>query len=786
MSKTVVCENPDQLLRCEPGPSDRLCFSRQFVLRELKHIPMARQPEIDRVLDGIQKALDPAFGGAAVGQKTAQKKQVGRLQALAFQLRRRRAAPKEWQEVVDLLRTPEVRALTNAHAAAPVAAKPAGSGWSSADDKADASSGLVDAQRLLNLLRSEFGYLFYDRTRIRPANLRIGEHLYSLSLAPGEEVTIEQKSWTKRDVSLEELTEFERTLDLEFASTFTTEILDSLDEVKKIDVGLDGTAKGSLDPVGVLTAAVGLASGTPAASSGGGGGPIAVNGGIEPSIDLSDTVTQKEAATKTYQQTGKLAAKYRSMHKTTFKVTQEIGAENTSRRTIRNANRATPINLHYFKMLREHEITHERYGVRLCWAPWIRDPGTQVREGAQNAAKPSAGSLPARPAAPEMRASKPSEWSFATDIPAYAFDDTGGLGIESHRPHGVTLLSPKMCYVPDGWQWDEKQENVQLRLNFPGQRDHSIEKVGAAVLRRNVGPLSQPSEPGWFVEQEYRVGIACTRGTVAGKLCHEMNVTNKAWNNTPPGRVAQRPVCDHMNCTTDEPGYQYDVSVQMQIGLVPVLTPDERAAWDEYEKKLAIWEQLNQAQLATADGDAAAEAQAAAAPADFSPFSELMRRVVDLYFLPEQRDDYWEIEFWHRVFDWGEAGYSLYPGWWTGQPLPYPQCPDTHFLNASWARLFVPIRPGYERLAMQFILTYDLNLPENAATLAEIESIVKELEEYRLHTFGDAHGALVPVEGSDALTARFKVMGRWTEVLPTDGTHLEIIQSATSAAEALP
>ncbi|MEE3918927.1 hypothetical protein V2I01_12320 [Micromonospora sp. BRA006-A] len=62
--------------------------------------------------------------------------------------------------------------------------------------------------------------------------------------------------------------------------------------------------------------------------------------------------------------TSKVAARYRTQHKTDFKLVTETGAESSSKRTVRNPNRATPITLHYFKVLQRLELAHERYGAR--------------------------------------------------------------------------------------------------------------------------------------------------------------------------------------------------------------------------------------------------------------------------------------------------------------------------------------------------------------------------------------------------------------------------------------
>lgn len=784
MSKTIVCKIPDHLLKCDSGVSDRFCFSRQFVPRDLRVIPMTRQADLNRILDGLQKKVDPAFAESSDIMRVPSK-EVTAFQNLATQVRGGRGTATDWQKLVELLQTEQLRSTIRTNAALVPGRAKFGLNSSIAEGTTGTND-FDDTQKLLDLLKSELGYLFYDRTRIRPTIFQIGEHLYALSLAPGEEVTIEQKSWTKRDVSLEELLEREQTLDLELQSTFTTEIQESLDEVKKVDVGANGTLGGNLDIVSMLLSAASSAAGVPAPSSGGGGGPIGVNASIQPSIQLSDELTQIESTKKTYQQTNKLAAKYRSLHKTTFRVTTEVGAETTSRRTIRNPNRTTPINLHYFKILREHEVTHERYGARLCWGPWIKDPGANLRAtAAQNPATQQNGSqaTSTRPVPPELRQWKISDWSYPMYFRPSDFDAAGGLSIS--QPN-----RKKSFLIPDGWKWDGNQDNVKVQLNFPGMRSHHIEKDGPAWSQQNEGLLG--AEPGakWFVCQLINVGIACTRGTIFGKACGETNDKNKAYNNTDPPPILPAPVCNHMNCTTDEPVYSDRTSVQMRVGLNPVPTSEERAAQDKYQQQLAIWEQLNQPQptscLDVNSQSASVEGTSQPnVPSSFNPLSELMRRLVDFYFVPEVRDDYWEIEYCHRMFDWEDAAYTLYPGWWTGQPLPYPQLPNTHILNASWARLFVPVRPGYERLAMRWVLSCNLECPLSDATEVEIAEIMQELRQYRKEHFGDSNEELVSSGGRGELTGNFKVMGSWTEVLPTDGTHLEIIQSATTAADDL-
>jgi hypothetical protein len=108
------------------------------------------------------------------------------------------------------------------------------------------------AEQLTGALASEIGFLFLDRTRIRPAGFGIGEHVMSLSLAPGEEVTIEQKTFSKREGSYEQISDQEQTFDLELSSTLTNEVSESLDHEQSVtkrsstgaEAGISGEASG--------------------------------------------------------------------------------------------------------------------------------------------------------------------------------------------------------------------------------------------------------------------------------------------------------------------------------------------------------------------------------------------------------------------------------------------------------------------------------------------------------------------------------------------------------------
>lgn len=277
----------------------------------------------------------------------------------------------------------------------------------------------------LNQLRSDVGYLFLDRTRIRPKGFAIGEHVYTLSLAPGEEIVLEQKTFTKRQMTLEEQTETERQFDLELSSTLSTELQEGMERQKNVS-----------DSAGLSLSHTGQYS-----------SPQFYWGQINASHTIAFTRNTSEASQETARRSlkdsqttsSKVAAKYRTLHKTTFKISTEEGFESTSKRVIKNPNKYTPIKLHYFKILRVLGMFQERYGIRLCWTPSVKDPAfsffEQLRKGKEQIIQQALAGLrnkPQEPQPPTPPNQPPEEktWSWSPEIEA---DKWSGIGIVAMR-----------------------------------------------------------------------------------------------------------------------------------------------------------------------------------------------------------------------------------------------------------------------------------------------------------------------------------------------------------------
>ncbi len=579
---------------------------------------------------------------------------------------------------------------------------------------------LTEAEKLdliLNLIKSEIGWLFLDRTRIRPNGYAVGEHVHTMSLAPGEELVMEQKAFTKRQATYEEQNEQERQFDIELSSTFSTELQEGLDQQ---------TNQNS-------TGAQGLAGMT----------------GIDAKVNLFDIAsfekfkvtdasneTKRRSVKDSQTTTAKLSSKYRGLHKITFKVTTETGFETSAKRTIRNPNKYTPMQLHYFKMLQKLELSQERYGARLCWTPCLQDPGREVwkrlRDGraAILAAAEGGLALPESPATPNV-AAKPPTSADAT------------RGVDKWNPDGGTdTIVTIPITVPVGYVWDGVLSSVRVTVDtlIKPERIDTLRVVSAAAFGQQLRVMAQ-------------IIVTPRKDWLAGNEWSSVSIVATARFIADPGAG----------------NAEYQRAVQEWQGLM--------RAW---EKQVADLKSQ-----ARASAVLAADAWEADALRQVNPLAEMMGRfIADNFQPPAVRDECWEIDLWQRMFDWGSATFKTYPGWWTGPVLRDPSKDPGHLLNASWARLYIPVNVGYEALALRWIYATTVAAPGSPELEKLIKQIVDDLAAFRSGAFGVEETTVDIDADCPEVTEKYLCMGHWYENMPTDGTHLEVSLSGSSAADA--
>jgi len=201
-----------------------------------------------------------------------------------------------------------------------------------------------------------------------------------------------------------------------------------------------------------------------------------------------------------------------------------------------------------------------------------------------------------------------------------------------------------------------------------------------------------------------------------------------------------------------------------------------------YRTALRDWEAKKEEISEQARADA--KAWASKMIGQVNPVNELIQSIIGQYFPANFRDEAWEIEFWQSLFDWERASYVTFPSWWSSDLDARDSTLDpSDFINASWARLYLPIRIGMERIALRWLFGKVVGQQLDKPLEDEFARIDQDLKKYRLATFG-ADNEIPGLAGEcDEYQEKIHCLGRWKEVMPTDGTHVEVIQSATTAAD---
>jgi hypothetical protein len=384
---------------------------------------------------------------------------------------------------------------------------------------------------------------------------------------------------------------------------------------------------------------------------------------------------------------------------------------------IRNPNQGSPLNLHYFKVLQKLRLRHERYGVQLCWDPFVKQPAFHILERIRRAQRESEAALTDDLVLPP-KPQEPQSTSTFTWLAGPAVNLNQHFGLVNDMRVNVVAEIDAPGHVWDG-------VNARALLHFDRKRDAHAYIKGT------------PWREGNKLKATIHVGI-------------DWSLRERRGNAT----------------------------VQLEARFTST-EQKELDAFETYRKELAAWEEevaRRKAEVAARTG-AATVSVADRILAKTHPMTELLTRVIHSHFPTQLRDEFWEVEYWHRVFDFSTSAYTLYPGTWQDGPLPFPERRPTDFLNASWARIYLPIQPGYELLALRFIFGSQMDTPLDNARENTISKIVKEIEQYRESEFGGPDGISID-PNSQEVEQSFRTLGKWMETLPTDGTHVEGVLSA--------
>jgi hypothetical protein len=206
-----------------------------------------------------------------------------------------------------------------------------------------------------------------------------------------------------------------------------------------------------------------------------------------------------------------------------------------------------------------------------------------------------------------------------------------------------------------------------------------------------------------------------------------------------------------------------------------------QAALEDYRTRLGDWETARDAALTQAN--AAADAFEQQTRAQLSPVNEMVSQIIEQHFPPGVRDEEWEVEYWQRLFDWERASVVTYPGWWGSGAARDPLGDPEDFMNASWAKLYLPVRVGMELFALRWIHGKAVAKPLSAAVEKRFAEVIADLRKYRAEILGAEEEVAELERPCQPAPEPFACLGEWTELMPTDGTHCEVVQALTTGAD---
>lgn len=163
----------------------------------------------------------------------------------------------------------------------------------------------------------------------KPSGYGLGDLIYTLSLLPGEELTLEVKTWqTDRRIEKESATIEERSLsDIKSNNSDSSEASNSVNT--KEHIGVDARAGYS-----------------------GFGGSVSVNTNWSEDVATSDSLMVK----KNYQRMDQMTSELKATRQVKIEISRETGSESKTTRKIKNINQTRTLNALFFQVISEYQI----------------------------------------------------------------------------------------------------------------------------------------------------------------------------------------------------------------------------------------------------------------------------------------------------------------------------------------------------------------------------------------------------------------------------------------------
>lgn len=199
------------------------------------------------------------------------------------------------------------------------------------------------------------GFLHLEKLSFTPAGIERGELIYSIPLAPGEEVNIAHKEWSNTSEEFEKIVSDSFEEFSEEGVVESNELSQSTNSERQHSSGFNTgvTASGKYGPVRI-TASAGY------------------------NVNNASSQSEQIARNHSSQTTSKASSRSKREHKISFKVASASGVEDATIRKIVNPDPQNTKRIDYYQLIRKWQVDLFRYGIRLTYDMIIPEPGSDI------------------------------------------------------------------------------------------------------------------------------------------------------------------------------------------------------------------------------------------------------------------------------------------------------------------------------------------------------------------------------------------------------------------------
>lgn len=554
------------------------------------------------------------------------------------------------------------------------------------------------AQFTQAFLAPSFGYLHLERLRFTPEGVDRGELLYSLALAPGEEVTLVHKSWSKTKREFTEIIANEAERSATTQRTESNELAESTQSQFQFGSEMSSSFQGS----GTI-------------------GVVELGGSASTSFNASYQQSQEHSIKRSLQLTEQATARAKQEHKITFQVTSEVGVEDESRRLIRNPNRTHAVQYDYYRCMRKWRIDLERYGVRLMMDLMVPNPGVRLRQEFQR----------------RKDLEDAANGTFSCGLTAADIDPNNLPPGVPQQPANLTLTASGES-DPTISDSSEKTHSFDVPAGYEVASEPTVTKTGGGGWCELRG--------GPYTGATGTVGVQVHRGVAAGEDRVSYRITLKVRPTAATLSAWQSSAIQAMCAAKQQEFEARRAAAQLELDTLTTRAADTPTIVLRKDERLEVMRGVS-SQLLRPSGLNLPEA-----PADV-------------------------VRFVHEALEWENMTYFLYPYFWRNIPhaleIEHPDMLRRDFLRAGWARVLVPVRPGYEHRMM----AYSYSGSVDGTAPAEMRSVAQQVQDEAKARFDFVQTP----EGDDA--GDYEVIATWHEYTPTDGVYMSAAAGAQDVAE---